>query len=34
MENNEKLYKIRYGTEKEDYIKSYLKERESVWFIF
>lgn len=30
MENNEKLYKIRYGTEKEDYIKRHLKEREII----
>lgn len=30
MENNEKLYKIRYGTEKEDYIKRHLKEGEII----
>ena len=30
MENTEKLYKIRYGTEKDDYIKRYLKDEEII----
>ena len=30
MENTEKLYKIRYGTEKDDYITRYLKEDEII----
>lgn len=30
MENTEKLYKIRYGTEQDDYITRYLKEEEII----
>ena len=30
MEKTKKLYKIRYGTEKDDYIKRYLKEEEII----
>ena len=30
MENTEKLYKIRYGTEKDDYITRYLKDNQII----